>query len=251
VKQISFVLNLNSNKNYDSTILALCQTQQCVREKLKNRPRATRWWYASSLSVLTGWILVFLVDKNCNFVEIQTTESKLGSSSLPLSFGRGTHRGKLLPTDSCRAWGQYDDLDLDLKMVATRTSDSLSIVLLAIVLATLLFIYFCRPLPCLGKWLLVALCILVSAFQAMTHLMVHSKLCKDVQVLAVDPVNGREVLYDECSKDTMAYNLPFATMALGVVAGLLIAILPLTTEEEAQLDGTDKGQQVEAEHEEV
>jgi len=110
---------------------------------------------------------------------------------------------------------------------------------MALLLGAMLCTYFRRSLPCIGKWTLVLFGFLVAGFQAMTHVFVHSQLCKDVELVVVDETTGSEILYDRCSKNTFAYNLTFVTVALGVFTSLLIAFLPLVVSEDAPSSGGD------------
>ncbi|KAL7557304.1 hypothetical protein ACA910_016264 [Epithemia clementina (nom. ined.)] len=81
------------------------------------------------------------------------------------------------------------------------------------------------PFPRFFKWIVVAVCILLAGFQAMTHTMTKSSLCQGTRIVVME--NGNEIVYDTCTKDTLAYNLTFATIALWAVAAVLFSVVRL------------------------
>uniref|UniRef100_A0A7S3DXP9 Uncharacterized protein n=1 Tax=Entomoneis paludosa TaxID=265537 RepID=A0A7S3DXP9_9STRA len=85
------------------------------------------------------------------------------------------------------------------------------------------------------------LCVLVAGLQAVTHLMVHSDLCKDVLLTVSDPDTNQLLEFDTCSKDTLAYNMTFATIALWMFAGIILGTCgPLTSNAQEKEDAADE-----------
>jgi hypothetical protein len=82
------------------------------------------WWHAAFLLVLTGWVMILFINTSCRFVEILPSIID-GNGNLTTTdvfvppIPRGIHRGQILPSSSCQAWGLYsgeeeeDDLQLD------------------------------------------------------------------------------------------------------------------------------------------
>jgi hypothetical protein len=224
--------------------------QQCLSHYISSLLHTPYRWYGSLLLVLAAWSLSFVVDKSCTFVEIR-------SSSTGDTFGRGTQRGQIVPTDSCEAWASYEELELDSNMVWTRTSAALTIVVGALVwIPYLLWLRLYNNNICgsTGRgWVLrlvaAGSCILCAVFQALTHLMVHSELCKDAEEVVVVVDDELVVVYDECSKTTTAYNITFATMGLWVLASFLVLMTPLQNREQQEEKEQDVIQEEQEEEE--
>lgn len=70
------------------------------------------------------------------------------------------------------------------------------------------------------------LSIIISGFQAATHLMVKSDFCENADPLTFTFDNGQVAVYDSCEKNTAAYNLTFATMAMFMLGAIGIGCLP-------------------------
>mmetsp|Transcript_26489 Transcript_26489/g.74125 ORF Transcript_26489/g.74125 Transcript_26489/m.74125 type:complete len:322 (+) Transcript_26489:159-1124(+) len=197
-----------------------------------NTTSATALWIGTVLWLVGLWVAAWIVDKSCRFVVIRgryADEDEGANNDAQASadireIHRGIQGGMLDADDTqCRAWGKYDDLDLDSKMIGARASAALSIV----------FGFFCLIIALAWpRWprrylkiatSLMAFC--VSVFQALTHLMVKSELCKDTSFTHVGS-DGRSIVYDECDNDTPAYNLTFATIGAWLVATALLCSLP-------------------------
>jgi hypothetical protein len=199
--------------------------------------------------VLSGWVLILFVNISCRFVEIlpsssivvetdengnnvTTTEEVFASPPIP----RGIHRGQLLPSSSCQAWGLYsggeeeendDDLQLDTSMVITRVVASLSVATSLVVLIGLVWSCMVRPLSFVARWaLLVYGSIVTAALQARTRLYVHGNLCDKVLIdTQIEDGDQQEhaVVYDTCSTDTIAFHLTSATIIIFILAAVLTA----------------------------
>jgi hypothetical protein len=186
-------------------------------------------WYAATIVTIASWALAWVVDKSCEFVIVFGTDPADGT--IVDSLNRGTQGGQLRPGDSCQAWGKYDELELSSKVVATRVAASLTIVLGAFILAWLL-LWPCLCCCCFQtrRLLLSRICALLAficaGFQAMTHLIVKSDLCEESNFTTTADNGTTELLWNTCDKSTTAYNITFATIALWVVACILICCIP-------------------------
>mmetsp|Transcript_7026 Transcript_7026/g.14407 ORF Transcript_7026/g.14407 Transcript_7026/m.14407 type:complete len:201 (+) Transcript_7026:262-864(+) len=169
----------------------------------------------------------------------------------------------LFPDDSCQPWKDVD-VELDSNMIATRISAALSIVLgfLIWIYTTLVALRWSkcilvtnrsiqqRRCSCFAtcliqmtsnrcvKFLVALLALAVAVFQALTHLMVKSDLCEDAEPFEA-VVGGRTAVYDTCEKDTPAYNLTFATMAMWVVLAIFVGVMRIpyaSRDEEEDVD---------------
>lgn len=213
----------------------------------KKRIRETSsFWPVASIFCLAAFAVRIWIDKDCGFVRLTgTVEYPDGTTGLTNeTFYRGTQRGKLLPGDSCTAWAQYDDLELDRNMVITRASAALTIVLGSFVMAFLLFFPFSIRL-CVRrtiKWTGAIFALSCTVFQALTHLMVKSDLCERSTLTSTDS-HGNTIIWDQCSKKTPTYNATFFTMAAWAVAAISMALvsysLPDTTIKASQEDRDD------------
>lgn len=187
-------------------------------------------WYAATIVTAASWALSWVVDKSCEFVIVFGTDPN-GTIVDDASLNRGTQRGQLRPGDSCQAWGTYDDLELSSRVVATRVAASLTIVFGAYILGWLL-LWPCLCCCCCQRRRLSLsrigslLALVCAGFQAMTHLIVTSDLCEDSNFTTMSDDGTTEILWNTCDKSTTAYNITFGTIALWVVASILICCIP-------------------------
>ena len=165
--------------------------------------------------------LVWIVDKSCDFVVLL---GRNADGEVVDTITRGTQRGMLGPNDVCQNWAQYEELELDTKMVVTRVTAAMSIVLGAVCIF-FLFVW----LKWSRRWIkcLVVVCsVSISVFQALTHLMVKSDLCEGQDPITSVNEAGQTIVYDECSNSTPTYNITFATIALWLAVAVLAFLLP-------------------------
>lgn len=230
-------------------------------------------WYLLLLVTLIAWIISFLIEQSCEFVQIQTSSNNNNNTTNVTSndeqlrsFGRGTTRGRWEPDDSCQRWSSHasrvvqsrSEAFLDPAAVAGYAGATISVALGLCVVGYLILNTCCySSFPAaFQKWIALPACIILAGLQAMTHAMIHSNvLCKNVHIVVgvgddtggadggqqsnSDPNDGdnrEEVVYDTCSNDTTAYRLTYVTIGLWLTAAALFATLRLR---KIQVDNED------------
>ena len=211
---------------------------------------------AAFLCAVVAWSLSWVVDKSCEFVILSSREEDSSAEedkSFP-TLSRGIQRGSWQPGDSCQAWGQYNDDDnvnLPSRMIVARIAAAITIVFGAFIMVwtavTAMQICSClkeTTIVILHR-LFALLSLLCSICQAATHLMVKSDFCEESDLVIVTS-DGMEILFDKCSKDTVAYNITFATIVLWLVPmTVLLFGIPSARNQRANLEGTTtKGQEL-------
>ena len=199
----------------------MCDCWPLFRKGIKD---VTWGWGILFVLTLVGWVLVLMVERSCEYVRIETSDDDKDDSS---SFGRGLSRGRLEPKDECQGWAQYNDLQLDSQAIMALVAGTTSVLLGAFVWGYLWITVCCQPFPWFFQWIIVTTCVVVAGLQALTHTMTKSNLCRDMSVVIVDEGDGTQRVFDTCSKETTAYNLTFATMALYMAAAVLFALVRL------------------------
>ena len=200
--------------------------------------RPSLLWIAVVLCMTIGWALVWVVDKSCEFVTLPAlSQQDDGSTTTTITtmvrITRGTQRGMLKPGDACQAWGKYDDLELDPKMVITRVAASMSIVLGAFCL--LIMIAWLRVSRVWLSRLTALLAFIIAVLQALTHLMVHSDLCEQTTASSETNDGGDDADgEDACNRSTVAYKCTYFNMALWLAVAILLLRLPLWKDDRHQ-----------------
>lgn len=167
-------------------------------------------WYWLPALLLSGasWYGSYYVHQDCSFVIL--SQQPLDEGEEVVYIRRGTTRGQLTPQDACQPWGDYDNLTLDSNMLLAKYSSLLPLILGAIIMAILLFMYPCLTveLICLRaffQWTCTLLALASAILQALTHFMVPSNMCHESPLIQSEGYS--------CENTTTAYYVTFITMA--------------------------------------
>ncbi len=185
--------------------------------------RSLSWRLKISIILsIVGLILSIIITNTCKYVIIIRTYNDENLSTA--KFGGGVVKGQLEPTDKCREWFEYDDLQLRGRMDAARVGAVGCVIAGSIVLISHLRNALSRDTCKLAtkccfssrvlKTLTVCMCLLAAGFQALVPLMVQSDLCQ------VEEGEGGAYL-DTCSKDTRPFTLSFVVMGIYVFESII------------------------------